>query len=97
VIWRALISIIAVPAAVVAGACLLWLIFVSPFLLLAGHMGWMRWDRAIDFAAVPAEFLAICAAIEVVIRLFISRFDDELRTGGWVTYWWKRWWERLRR
>ena len=46
---------------------------------------------------VPAEFLAICAVIEVVVRLFVSRFDDELRTGSWVSYWWKHWWERLRR
>ncbi|KAB1071655.1 hypothetical protein [Methylobacterium planeticum] len=96
-IWRAFVIIVAIPAAVVAAGCLVWLIFISPVLLLAGHLGWMRRDLAIDFAVAPAEFLALCAALEVLARLFVTWFDDELRTGGWVSYWWREWWARLRK
>jgi len=73
------------------------LVFASPVLLVAGYFGWMRWDLALDFAVVPAEFLAMCAALEASVRLIVSRFDDELRTGGWISFWWRYWWSRLGR
>ncbi|GEP03525.1 hypothetical protein [Methylobacterium oxalidis] len=96
-IWRAILLVFGVPVAVVAGICLLWLVFASPVLLLAGHVGWMPRDRAIDFATLPALFLATCAALETVLRLVVSRLDDEIRTGGFITFWWRYWWSRLGR
>ncbi|WP_336487490.1 hypothetical protein [Methylobacterium nigriterrae] len=96
-IWRAILLLFAVPAAVIAGICVAWLILAGPVLLVAGSLGWIRRDLALDLAIMPAEFLAVCAALEAVFRLIVSRLDDELRTGGWISFWWRYWWSRLGR
>ncbi|MDR7039581.1 MULTISPECIES: hypothetical protein [Methylobacterium] len=94
-IWRALILILTVPVAICAAACLAWLLLASPVLLLAGYLGWMPRTLAIDYATLPALFLALCAALQSIVRLIVSRLDDELRTGNWITFWWRLWWSRL--
>ncbi|MEA1832656.1 hypothetical protein U8607_11245 [Methylobacterium durans] len=96
-IWRAILFLFGVPVAVVAGICLVWLVLASPVLLVAGYAGWMPRELAIDYATLPALFLATCAALETILRLVVSRLDDEIRAGGFISFWWRYWWSRLGR
>jgi hypothetical protein len=95
-IWRTILVIVGVPAAVVVGLCSLWLLFVTPALLIGGYFGWVRRDLAVDYATLPVLLLAGCAAIGVVVRLVVSRLDDEVRSTWWVSYWWRRLWRSPR-
>ena len=95
-IWRAILVIIGVPAAAIAGICLVWLLLASPALLTAGYLGWIRRDVALDYATLPVLFLSACAAIGVVLHLAVSRFDVELGSAWWISYWWRRLWRSPR-
>ncbi|WP_144769359.1 hypothetical protein [Methylobacterium dankookense] len=91
-IWRAILIIVGVPAAAIAGICIVCLLFASPALLAAGYLGWIRRDVALDYATLPVLFLAACAAVGVVVQFAVSRFDIELGSMWWISYWWRRLW-----